>query len=528
MGNEVMNQGSFFDDEFGLFCDMGEESSSDSAVTEGLIPAKEKKEKKVKQEPSGKKEGTGKKRKTQGKTMLQAPVTVVGCSFRYVYEGECEVDAISAAKAAYDAGFWEVALARLYVGKDKTLLYVNSFEAEATDDDQAVPFRDGKITVVIGENRAEYTPADFDGMEETEISILDLAEKFTAAHPAFAGCSLRAEKGIAIPVLERAKEEEKETLSVWRNGSVSEMSKADFHLAFDVSDESVKLVRYRSDDGTIFPSYTGTSVSCSLSDFGVEHAVKKAVEEKYRLPFTICLANLNKNFSVTTEHFQGKASVTQEEVLTVLKRSYRMFAQKDRKIDWVYDKKANLLSVAVVSGKKGVAAVIPFPVFFDVKDGVRIEKTGVGTFKGVLDASGDVRGVSFEMALPKIPIQLLFAIRREFSKDLTKEAMAIIRYHRLKKRYSVFYPKQQVTHTSVSYESHPALYETDVMQIHSHNTMPAFWSEVDDADEDGIGLYGVLGKLHTNTPEIRLRAGMEGAFSPLRLADIFDLGGLAA
>lgn len=522
--NEMV-QGTLFDEDFGLFEAMNDSADHTAALAEGLKRGKEKKS--PKKDASGK--PSAKTKKGKADTKLLAPVTVVGCSWRYLYEGEGEVDALTVAKAAYDRGFTEVALARLYRGSDPSILYVNPFEAFPTDDDRTVPFVDGKITVVIGEQKAEYTPEDFDGTEEAEISILDLTEKYVETHLEFQGMSLCAEAGLAVPVLEAAKEEEGDSVSLWQNGSVRELPKEEFHLAMDVADDKVELISYRSENRTVFACYKGESVSSSCTDFGVSKGNTKVAEEKYHLPFTISLANFNKNFSVTQEHFPGKRSVTQEEVLSVLKKSYKMYAQKDRKIDWIYDKKAGILSVAVSSGKKGSAAQIAaFPVLYDVQNGVRIEKTGIGTFYGTLDSLGNVCAVRFQMTLPKIPMGILSAIRREFSKDLSREAMAVIRYQPFTRRYSVYYPSQQADASFVRYRMKRGFGELEVMQIHSHHRMRAFWSKVDDEDEVGLGLFGVLGKLHTNTPEIRLRAGMEGVFAALSVHDLFDTGGIAA
>ena len=67
-----------------------------------------------------------------------------------------------------------------------------------------------------------------------------------------------------------------------------------------------------------------------------------------------------------------------------------------------------------------------------------------------------------------------------------------------------------------------------LLQLHSHHRMPAFFSATDDQDEQGLGLYGVLGRLDVagQQPEVLLRVGVYGHYQPLPWAAIFagDLG----
>lgn len=50
--------------------------------------------------------------------------------------------------------------------------------------------------------------------------------------------------------------------------------------------------------------------------------------------------------------------------------------------------------------------------------------------------------------------------------------------------------------------------EPDILlDLHSHGSMPAFWSATDNADEVGFRIYAVIGRLN-DAPEIRLRLGI--------------------
>ena len=62
-----------------------------------------------------------------------------------------------------------------------------------------------------------------------------------------------------------------------------------------------------------------------------------------------------------------------------------------------------------------------------------------------------------------------------------------------------------------------------LIEVHSHHTMPAFWSPTDDRDEcSGFRLYGVLGTIFKR-PTLRLRVGMHGYFWEIPAHWVFEL-----
>jgi len=60
-----------------------------------------------------------------------------------------------------------------------------------------------------------------------------------------------------------------------------------------------------------------------------------------------------------------------------------------------------------------------------------------------------------------------------------------------------------------------------LLQIHSHGAYPAHFSRTDDADEQGFGLYGVVGRLGSERPEVALRVGVYGYFLPVPWEAVF-------
>ena len=88
--------------------------------------------------------------------------------------------------------------------------------------------------------------------------------------------------------------------------------------------------------------------------------------------------------------------------------------------------------------------------------------------------------------------------------------------------YRLLLPEQVVGPENVFYRPPSPV----VLQIHSHRHYPARFSLTDDADEQGLCLYGVLGRLDSDHPEVALRVGAYGHFLPVPWDFVFagDLG----
>lgn len=84
--------------------------------------------------------------------------------------------------------------------------------------------------------------------------------------------------------------------------------------------------------------------------------------------------------------------------------------------------------------------------------------------------------------------------------------------------YRLAYTKQE--HHSASVRYHQV--ENTVVDIHSHGMMDAFFSETDNADEQGFRIFCVVGKLDQPVPEAKLRVGVYGYLWPVRWEDAFE------
>ena len=86
--------------------------------------------------------------------------------------------------------------------------------------------------------------------------------------------------------------------------------------------------------------------------------------------------------------------------------------------------------------------------------------------------------------------------------------------------YRLVAPWQTPTASRVEYELPDGL-GLPMVHLHSHHALRAFFSATDDADERGLALYGVVGRLDTAAPEVALRAGAFGHWLPLPWSRVF-------
>ena len=120
----------------------------------------------------------------------------------------------------------------------------------------------------------------------------------------------------------------------------------------------------------------------------------------------------------------------------------------------------------------------------------------------------------FIPALPKIPARLMGEIIAFFRSFMTEneenEALALIYWDKAEKRFFAYVPKQSVCKEEVEANLRDCPYDDEeryicYADIHSHNSMDAFFSGKDDQDERSTGLYLVLGKLDKFYPDVKAR-----------------------
>jgi hypothetical protein len=105
-------------------------------------------------------------------------------------------------------------------------------------------------------------------------------------------------------------------------------------------------------------------------------------------------------------------------------------------------------------------------------------------------------------------------------KDNPLEALFYLKY-REQNGWELIIPEQKATRISVGPLNSSAYAET-LIEVHSHHHMQPIFSSMDNADEMGFRLYGVIGEIFDN-PTFHLRIGVWGHFWSIPAHWIFDL-----
>ena len=134
----------------------------------------------------------------------------------------------------------------------------------------------------------------------------------------------------------------------------------------------------------------------------------------------------------------------------------------------------------------------------------------------------------FQPTLPKIPKELFDEIMEHFklAANKQKELLITIFWDSLEGKFIYDIPFQATTKASIYAEPSAEYDDTsryfEYMDIHSHNTMEAFFSSIDNADEKGTKLYAVVGKVLDEIPQMRVRIANNGAFVDIKADEVFE------
>lgn len=168
------------------------------------------------------------------------------------------------------------------------------------------------------------------------------------------------------------------------------------------------------------------------------------------------------------------------------------------------------------------------------KDGkvYEIRNTEMGKFTTPVvgcDMLSDIRA-GFDSAMPLIPMDMIMRIvaffRYYMHNGVEKEALLNVYYDKQTHTFFMDAPEQTVTKASVDSiisEEYSNNRYIHYMDIHSHNSMKAFFSEVDDSDEKATRLYTVIGNLHQYFPDVKTRISNGGKFHEIDPAEVFEL-----
>ncbi len=120
----------------------------------------------------------------------------------------------------------------------------------------------------------------------------------------------------------------------------------------------------------------------------------------------------------------------------------------------------------------------------------------------------------FHMSLEnKIPYEFLLKtvafFRKVYKEKKGAEAVLQIFYNQTDKEYFFHIDDQGVSRGGVTMDRNAKLEAEHLLiaDIHSHNSMAAFFSGTDNRDEKEARIYGVMGRFDHSWPEIKFRAG---------------------
>lgn len=175
------------------------------------------------------------------------------------------------------------------------------------------------------------------------------------------------------------------------------------------------------------------------------------------------------------------------------------------------------------------------PVEYHIcKDGFYISKKVMGdsivTFK--IDSIPNIGSGKeiFDFNMPKIPIDYFWEtinffkyVSSEFGQNL--EAYVVIGYNTKEGDFCIYIPEQEVTPASVQYDLTKFYTENPgysiILDIHSHGSIGAFFSGIDDNNDKNDRFSGVIGYLNKLIPEYKFRFSSMGKYFDLTLDDIF-------
>lgn len=510
--------------------------------------------------------GKKKKNNLTGKTEVVLPVTCYGRNWKHTIDGFGVKTINDIMKDLYDAGIVEVAHNEVNpISNEKHLkdqkLFFTSPRKESKSN---VSIFSGEANAVIcdGFEQMPLSVDMFDGKDAEEVTVLDAQFAFEKGFPTYQnlGLSYCSASKIGVPVLPKALtktdkvslpkdiviagERQPVKMGLFESEPMEVTTEEIIKTYFDGVDVSLYCV-----NDTLYCEYTGTAIS-SLTKPGKKGDGKEVVaKELYKLPCKCYFVTLNQTFEFTPEMFGGKEKVGEEEVLELLRKTYSLLRNRDRKVEVVYVREQNLVSVALTSGTKGSAYALPetesfglFKMIRTVEELQEVKKlqSFLGTFvpqngpaqrievcphaiyTAIMGEGREltkIKDIDFELKGPKIPYNLFQGIVEDFKAHPNIERIVQICWNEDKKEYYLSFPSYEESGKAfIKYAFKPV---PPIVTIHSHNTMPAYFSSVDDRDEAITGVYGVIGNVHKK-PTFKFRVGMEGSFKELELSEIFE------
>lgn len=229
--------------------------------------------------------------------------------------------------------------------------------------------------------------------------------------------------------------------------------------------------------------------------------------------------------TIQPEDISNQRLATLEEIRNVIERIYPEYSKE--RTEMIYDDAKKIVIPILKSSRKGLLIHNIQSEWEHIEENDtfgnrwRKEIRPFGVFKRNETENG---GLKFELTAPRIPVEIFNEIVRRFRRNPLQEAAIQIFYNTDTKEYELYEPPQRKNAIAVQFLRNSKLEEEKVlvMDVHSHGKMHAFFSAIDDHDEQGVRLYMVLGNLDCTEYSLALRAGMAGHFANLEFFEVFE------
>lgn len=111
----------------------------------------------------------------------------------------------------------------------------------------------------------------------------------------------------------------------------------------------------------------------------------------------------------------------------------------------------------------------------------------------------------------QVPLRLFYEIARTAYFYQIEERLYYLVFRA--NNWKLFHPPQFQTKISVRpIDPYDPIGASALVEVHSHGTMPAYFSDQDNKDETGFRIYTVIGNLDKHRPSISTRVGVYGNF----------------
>ncbi len=342
----------------------------------------------------------------------------------------------------------------------------------------------------------------------------------------------------------------KANIKSFKQKDISEQSKGSGELILDddscEEDENEALAHENTPDEEALnrAELSGKQLNTQIKE---ATSIPKKEEKKPEFNRGTYIAYARQTISITKLfNEESLGTLDLDTVRQRLEKDFPELSKQRTRMDW--EEKKNLICPVVTGGKKGSFFTEGIKGFFykskdlyeniqainilAAKDGyyeVRENEIGVFVSKVTKIEELEVCREGFKFSLPKIP-QNLFTQLISFFADYSLyevEVMGVLYWDTEKNIYILDVPNQKVSKSRIMVQfSEFPLQFLKVAEIHSHNTMRSYFSEIDDKDELGTMLYGVVGRLQKEEGNISFdletRAGVAGRFIPLEPSRIIE------